>query len=132
MHASVIIGTQLWFVDCTAVLEATVSSLRSMLLDREQQLGRLEADLAVACSAPGCSQRLMTEAAQNDSALRIEVNVLKRRLSEKEAQIISSEERLSHLEAVHRVAQVCQCSHGCALYPCAVDHWQTEAWHHNS
>ena len=101
-----------------------------MLLDREQQLGRLEADLAVACSASGCSQRLMTEAAQSDSALRIEVNVLKRRLSEKEAQIISSEERLSHLEAVHRVAQVCHRSHGSAVCSFASHHCCTGGWHY--
>ena len=49
----------------------------------------------------------MGESAQSESSLRVERDVLRRRLSEKEAQIVSSEERLSRLEAVHRVAQVC-------------------------
>ena len=89
-------------------LEATINSLRSLLADRERQLSNLEADLAVARSASGPSQRLVGESGQSESALRVEVDVLRRRLSEKEAHIVSSEERLSRLEAVHRVAQVCQ------------------------
>ena len=90
----------------TAVFEATINSLRSLLADREHQLTRLEADLAVARAYSGSSQRLVGESAQGESALRIELDVLRRRLSEKEALVISGEERLSRLEAVHRVAQV--------------------------
>ena len=89
-----------------AIYEATINSLRSILSDREQQLNRLEADLAVAKAYSGSSQRLMGESAQGESALRIELDVLRRRLTEKEAQVVSGEERLSRLEAVHRVAQV--------------------------
>ncbi|KAL0020086.1 hypothetical protein WJX79_009298 [Trebouxia sp. C0005] len=88
-----------------AVFEATISSLRSMLSDREQQLSRLEADLAVAKAYSGASQRMMGESAQGESALRIELDVLRQRLTEKEAQVVNGEERLSRLEAVHRVAQ---------------------------
>ncbi|DBB14510.1 TPA: hypothetical protein ACH3X3_004792 [Trebouxia sp. C0006] len=88
-----------------AILEATISSLRSMLLDREQQLSRLEADLAVAKAYSGANQRMMGESAQGESALRIELDVLRQRLTEKEAQVVHGEERLSRLEAVHRVAQ---------------------------
>lgn len=91
----------------TKALEATISSLKALLTDREHQLTNLEADLAVARSASGSSQRLMGESAQSESSLRVERDVLRRRLSEKEAQIVSSEERLSRLEAVHRAAQVC-------------------------
>lgn len=91
-----------------SALEGTINSLRSLLADRERQLTNLEADLAVARSASGCSQRLVGKSGQSESALRVEVDVLRRRLSEKEAQIVSSEERLSRLEAVHRLAQVCQ------------------------
>lgn len=78
-----------------------------MLSDREQQLSRLEADLAVAKAYSGASQRMMGESAQGESALRIELDVLRQRLTEKEAQVVNGEERLSRLEAVHRVAQVC-------------------------
>ncbi|DBA92530.1 TPA: hypothetical protein ACH3X1_002761 [Trebouxia sp. C0004] len=88
-----------------AIFEATISSLRSMLSDREQQLSRLEADLAVARAYSGASQRTMGESAQGESALRIELDVLQQRLTEKEAQVVNGEERLSRLEAVHRVAQ---------------------------
>lgn len=91
----------------TAALEASISSLRSLLTDREHQLANLEAELAIARSASGSSQRLVGESAQGESALRVELDVLRRHLSEKEAQIVSGEERLSRLEAVHRVAQVC-------------------------
>ena len=95
-----------------SALEATINSLRSLLADRERQLTNLEADLAVARSASGSGQRLMSESGQSESALRVEVDVLRRRLNEKEAQIVSSEERLSRLEAVHRVAQVCHLTQG--------------------
>ena len=78
-----------------------------MLSDREQQLSRLEADLAVAKAYSGASQRMMGESAQGESALKIELDVLRQRLTEKEAQVVNGEERLSRLEAVHRVAQVC-------------------------
>ena len=90
----------------TSAFEATINSLRSLLSDREQQLSRLEADLAVAKVYSGSSQRLVGETAQVESALRIELDVLRRRLTEKEAQVVNAEERLSRLEAVHRVAQV--------------------------
>ena len=90
----------------SAAFEATIQSLRSLLADREQQLSRLEADLAVARAYSGSSQRLVSESAQGESALRIELDMLRQRLTEKEAQVVSGEERLSRLEAVHRVAQV--------------------------
>lgn len=77
-----------------------------MLLDREQQLSRLEADLAVAKAYSGASQRVMGESTQGVSALRVELDVLRQRLTEKESQVVNGEERLSRLEAVHRVAQV--------------------------
>lgn len=93
----------------TIALEATISSLRSLLVDREHHLTSLEAELAVARSASGSSQGRISDSAQGESALRLELDVMRRRLSEKEAQIVSSEERLSRLEAVHRVAQVCCC-----------------------
>ena len=91
----------------SAAVEATINSLRSLLSDREHQLSKLEADLAIAKAYSGSSQRVVGESAQGESALRIELGVLRQRLSEKEAQVISGEERLSRLEAVHRVAQVC-------------------------
>ena len=50
---------------------------------------------------------MVGESAQGESALKVELGVLRQRLSEKEAQVVSGEERLSRLEAVHRVAQVC-------------------------
>lgn len=90
-----------------AAFEATINSLRSLLSDREHHLSRLEADLAIAKAYSGSSQRLVGESAQGESALKIELGVLRQRLSEKEAQIVNGEERLSRLEAVHRVAQVC-------------------------
>lgn len=90
----------------SAACEATINSLRSLLSDREHHLSRLEADLAIAKAYSGSSQRLVGESAQGESALRIELGVLRQRLSEKEAQVVSGEERLSRLEAVHRVAQV--------------------------
>lgn len=90
----------------TSAFEATINSLRSLLSDREQQLSRLEADLAVAKAYSGSSQRLVGETAQGESALKIELDVLRRRLTEKEAHVVNAEERLSRLEAVHRVAQV--------------------------
>lgn len=86
---------------------ATINSLRSLLSDREHQLSRLEADLAIAKAYSGSSQRVVGESAQGESVLGIELGVLRQRLSEKEAQVVSGEERLSRLEAVHRVAQVC-------------------------
>ena len=85
--------------------ESTINNMRSLLSDREHQLSRLEADLAIARAYSGAGQ-LVGESAQAESALKIELDVLRQRLSEKEAQIISGEERLSRLEAVHRVAQV--------------------------
>ncbi|KAL3148684.1 hypothetical protein ABBQ38_014099 [Trebouxia sp. C0009 RCD-2024] len=88
-----------------AAFEATINSLRSLLSDREHHLSRLEADLAIAKAYSGSSQRLVGESAQGESALKIELGVLRQRLSEKEAQIVNGEERLSRLEAVHRVAQ---------------------------
>lgn len=90
-----------------AAVEATINSLRSLLSDREHQLSRLEADLAIAKAYSGSSQRVVSASAQGESALKIELGVLQQRLSEKEAQVVSGEERLSRLEAVHRVAQVC-------------------------
>ncbi len=50
----------------------------------------------------------MGESAQGESALRVELDVLRQRLTEKEAQVVNGEERLSRLEAVCRVAQVCR------------------------
>ena len=91
----------------SAAVEATINSLRSLLSDREHQLSRLEADLAIAKAYSGSSQRVVGESARGESALKIELGVLRQRLSEKEAQVVSGEERLSRLEAVHRVAQVC-------------------------
>ena len=90
------------------MFEATINSLRSLLSDREHQLSRLEADLAIAKAYSGSSQRLVGDSAQGESALKIELDVLRQRLSEKEAQVVNGEERLSRLEAVHRVAQVWQ------------------------
>lgn len=91
----------------SAAFEATINSLRLLLSDREHHLSRLEADLAIAKSYSGSSQRQVCDSAQGESALKIELGVLRQRLNEKEAQVVSGEERLSRLEAVHRVAQVC-------------------------
>lgn len=66
----------------------------------------MEADLAIARAYSGSSERLVGESAQSESTLKIELDILRQRLSEKEAQVVSGEERLSRLEAVHRVAQV--------------------------
>ena len=48
---------------------------------------------------------------QDGDALRAEIDALRRRLAEKDAQVLTGEERLSRLEAVHRVAQVGFCLH---------------------
>ena len=68
----------------SAAVEATINSLRSLLSDREHQLSRLEADLAIAKAYSGSSQRVVGESAQGESALKIELGVLRQRLSEKE------------------------------------------------
>ena len=57
---------------------------------------------------------------QDGDALRAEVDVLRRRLAEKDAQVLTGEERLSRLEAVHRVAQVgfgCMSAEWCRAAP---------------
>ena len=69
----------------------------------------------------------MGESAQGESALKIELGVLRQRLSEKEAQVVSGEERLSRLEAVHRVAQVCFLT---VLESCAGDASVPKSWTH--
>eukprot|EP00891_Asterochloris_glomerata_P000304 jgi/Astpho2/304/Aster-02189 len=86
--------------------EATIQHLRSLLSERDRQLGRLEAEVAMLrAGRPGEPRTGETGPLQDGDALRAEIDALRRRLAEKDAQVLTGEERLSRLEAVHRVAQ---------------------------
>lgn len=78
-----------------------------LLAERDRQIRGLEADLAAAYMSREAPAGLPGSQLEGEADLRAAVNSLRNQLAEKESLLGSAEERLSRLEAVHRVAQVC-------------------------
>ncbi|KAK9818004.1 hypothetical protein WJX72_005629 [[Myrmecia] bisecta] len=89
------------FAGSTAI-DTTMDHLRSLLADRDLQIQRLQHELAHAGSS---SADEATDLPSDEGALRDSIRSLRRQLADKDALLASNEERLSRLEAVHRVAQ---------------------------